>query len=48
MVHYRHASSRLNIPTEIRKLEASTGESARQIKTEALGTNKSIAQYNPY
>jgi hypothetical protein len=35
-------------PSEIRKLEASTGESAHQIKTEALGTNKSIAQYGLY
>jgi hypothetical protein len=35
-------------PSEIRKLEASTGESAHQIKTEALGTNKSIAQYDLY
>jgi RHS repeat-associated protein len=35
-------------PSEIRKLESSTGESAHQIKTEALGTNKSIAQYDLY
>jgi RHS repeat-associated protein len=35
-------------PGEIRKLEATSGESAHQIKTEALGTNKGIAQYDLY
>jgi RHS repeat-associated protein len=35
-------------PSEIRKLERTTGESAHQIKTEALGTNKKIAQYDLY
>jgi hypothetical protein len=35
-------------PSEIRKLEATTGESAHQIKTDALGTNKNIAQYDLY
>jgi hypothetical protein len=34
--------------SEIRKVEQSTGESAHQIKTEALGTNKNIAQYDLY
>jgi RHS repeat-associated protein len=35
-------------PSEIRKLENTTGESAHQIKSEALGTNKNIAQYDLY
>ena len=32
--------------SEVTKLESSTGESAHQIKSEALGTNKNIAQYD--
>jgi len=35
-------------PSEIKKLENTTGESAHQIKTEALGTNKNISQYDLY
>ena len=35
-------------PTEIKRLESSTGESAHQIKSEALGTNKNISQYDLY
>ena len=34
--------------SEVKKLEQTTGESAHQIKTEALGTNKNIAQYDLY
>ena len=35
-------------PSEIKKLENSTGESAHRIKTEALGTRYDIAQYDLY
>jgi hypothetical protein len=35
-------------PSEVTRLESETGESAHQIKTEALGTNKNIAQYDLY
>ncbi|MFN7640740.1 MAG: polymorphic toxin type 33 domain-containing protein, partial [bacterium] len=34
--------------SEVKKLEQSSGESAHQIKTEALGTNKNIFQYDLY
>ncbi len=35
-------------PSEIKKLENTTGETAHQIKAEALGTNKNISQYDLY
>lgn len=35
-------------PAEIRKLERETGATAHQIKSEALGTNRNIAQYDLY
>ena len=34
--------------SEVRKLEQTTGETAHQIKSEALGTTKNIAQYDLY
>jgi len=34
--------------SEVKKLEQSSGESAHQIKTEVLGTNKNISQYDLY
>jgi hypothetical protein len=42
------AQDKILSPSEIRNLEARTGESAHQIKAEALGTNKKIAQYDLY